>query len=170
MFLRRLAPLALCLTAVISTGCGGDAPGGAPADDKKAVENTVRTYLNALASGNGDRACAQLTGAAQGEVVELITKTLDLRVATCADALDNVAKKTGGDAAEKVCGARPEADCKRIAEKTAARVLNETKDADLRVQVSGDSATASAAAGPDGYSSELRKVDGKWLISKIRGI
>lgn len=170
MFLRRLAPLAVCLTTVISTGCGGDAPGGAPADDKGAVENTVRTYLSALASGNGGRACAQLTGAAQREAVNLSTKTLDLQVGTCADALDNFATKAGAAAADKVCGARADAECKRIASKAATRVLDGTKDAKLRVQVSGDSATASPAAGPEGYSSQLRKVDGKWLISKIRGI
>lgn len=166
MFLRRLAPLAVCLTTVISTGCGGDAP----ADDMGAVENTVRTYLSALASGNGDRACAQLTGAAQREAVNLSTKTLDLQVGTCADALDNFATKAGAAAADKVCGARADTECKRIASKAATRVLDGTKDAELRVQVSGDSATAGPAAGPEGYSSQLRKVDGKWLISKIRGI
>ncbi|MGI8429251.1 MAG: hypothetical protein ACR2OB_08090 [Solirubrobacteraceae bacterium] len=41
------------------------------------------------------------------------------------------------------------------------------KDSAIRIDVRGDAATAVAAAGPQGYGGQLRKINGKWLISKF---
>jgi hypothetical protein len=166
MVLRRSLPRAMCLMALIATGCGGDEP----ADDRRAVEQTMRTFLTALAEGDGARACDQLTPDAKDQVVRLTAKTLDAGAASCTDALDNFARNTGADVAEKVCGARADAECRRIASEAATGVLDKTKDVELQVQVSGDAATAGPAAGPEGYDGRLRKVDGTWRVSSFQGL
>jgi hypothetical protein len=43
----------------------GRVPRGSAAADRKAVIRTVRTYLRAIARGNGEQACAQLTSGAR---------------------------------------------------------------------------------------------------------
>jgi len=166
MFLRRPAALTLCLMVVICTGCGSDEP----ADEKGAVEDTMRTFLNALADGNGEAACAQLTGHAQQQAIDLTVKTLNVDVATCPDALDDYVKNTGKGVADKVCGARGDDECRSLAIKTTTRVLDRTKDVEFKVQVSGNAATVGPAAGPEGYEGRLEKAQGEWLISDFRGL
>jgi hypothetical protein len=50
-------------------GCGGD-DGGGPEDDARTV---VREYLTAVAAGNHERACGNLTNGAQEALVKEVT-------------------------------------------------------------------------------------------------
>lgn len=102
----------------------------------------MKTYLEALADGDGEKACDQLTGEAKRAVLDEISGQLpEFGAASCEDALDTLAENLGED------------------EKSALR------DAEIEVKVDGDTATARPAKGTD--DAELRKIDGKWLISRI---
>jgi len=118
--------------AVIGSACGGS--------DESKVEETVRTYLNGIADGDGQTACDQLTGAAKRELTTALTELVpELNAASCEDAIDGLAENLGED---------------------ERRVL---RDADLNVAVSGDSATATPTEGTSDV--KLEKADGEWLIS-----
>ncbi|MDQ4048270.1 MAG: hypothetical protein M3131_02665 [Actinomycetota bacterium] len=171
MFLTKPALLALWPIALISAGCGGgeDRPDGRAADER-AVKDTMKTYLGALADGDGNKACDQLMPEAKRQVVKLSAMTLGREAASCPAALGRLVKETGANVADEVCGARDASRCKRLAKQTAADVADELKDVETKVEVRGDSASAGPAAGPEGYEARLRKIDGEWLISNVGGL
>lgn len=56
---------AAALAVVLATGCGG----GPTPGDRRAAKGAVRTFLTALADGDGARACGELTPAARSTMV-----------------------------------------------------------------------------------------------------
>jgi hypothetical protein len=114
-------------------GCAG-------APDDKAVQDTVKTYLDALAEGDGEKACDQLTGTAKLDAVEALRERLpELGASSCEDGLSQLAENIGE------------------VEKDALRDPGE-----IIVRISGDSATAKPENGA--REAELNKAGDKWLI------
>lgn len=132
--MRKPAMVMACCAAAVALGaCGGG--------DEGAVEDTVQTYLSALANSDGATACDQLTGEAQREVVASMRAQLpELETTTCEDGLTMLGANIGADE-----------------EGALADVEFES------VVIDGDSATATPEAGTG--EAELVKVDGRWLIS-----
>ncbi len=87
------------------------------------------------------------------------------KASTCEQALGRLVENVGG--AADVCGPDGDAECERIARKAAQDVVDNLKNVDIRVQVRGDSATAGPAAGPEGFDGQLRKIDGRWLMTEF---
>ena len=123
----------LALLGALSAGCGG-------ASDTDAVRATIIGYLDALASGDGGRACDQLTGEQVRAVVSIaIEQVPELGALTCAEAVASLAEQLGAD------------------EKATLR------DAEVfDVTIDGETATASIGTG---VPIALRRADGRWLIS-----
>ncbi len=134
--LRRLLLAVALLTVGLPTlaGCGGDG-------DEAAVANTVETYLSALAKGDGQEACDQLTGSQARKVLEgFVVQLPELQATSCADALSKLSGSLGGE--EK--GGLEDAEA-------------------TNVEIRGDSATAEVVGGTQTVS--LTRTDGHWLIS-----
>jgi len=141
--------LAGCLLA---TGCGDDdttatiknAPAGttatAPAAASSTPHATVRGYFNALARGDGAKACTLLTRAAQGQAVATVQTTRKKRFESCGQALTTVA-------ADVSKGSLQEAVDVKITQST----------------VDGGRATVRVAGGSGDI--ELRRVAGRWYIA-----
>ena len=114
-------------------GCAG------AAHDKE-VQDTVKTYLDALAEGDGEKACDQLTATAKRGAVEALRERLpELGASSCEDGLSQLAENIGEG------------------EKDALRDPGE-----IVVRISGDSATAKPENGA--REAELNKAGDKWLI------
>ena len=129
----RRTCLALVWVGALAVGCGA-------MSDAEQVKATVTTYLVALANGDGQRACDQLTGeqvrALASAAVEQVP---ELGATSCVEVVESLAKQMGGD------------------EKATLR------DADVfDVSITGDTATAFVRLGKP---IELRRVAGAWLIS-----
>jgi hypothetical protein len=125
---------AACAACLFATGCGGQS-------DADRIQQTVKTYLSALADGDGAKACDQLTGDQTRAVVDhAITSLPELQASGCADALTKLSGSLGAD------------------EKQTLRDAKVTQ-----VQVSGDSATAEVVGGSK--TAELQKSHGRSLIS-----
>lgn len=107
--------------------------------DTSAVTTTVKNYLSAAASGEGQTACAQLTPGEASALLETVTSN-GTNAASCTDALDQTSKTL--DASDKQT-------------LISAQVTN--------VQVTGDTATATVAGAS--WNVSLQEVDGRWLIS-----
>lgn len=156
MSIRKAAVPALCLLALVSAGCGGSPdpppapapkPSPPPASDKDAAKKTMKSYIGALAGGDGEKACSYLTGAAKRQVVsQARALNPSLGAASCAETLKQLAKTMPAGMAKKLT------------------------EVEIKVQVRGDSATVGAAGGPGTYDGQLRKIDGKWLISKFASL
>jgi hypothetical protein len=125
--------LALALgSGALLLGCG--------TSDRDRAAGTVKTYLSALADGDGKRACDQLTGQAQRDLVAgLLEKVPELAALSCPEAVRKIGALIGPD--EKA-------------------TLTEAK---IRVTLNGDRAQAIPAGGTD--TVDLVKTDGGWLIS-----
>lgn len=118
---------------LILSGCGQD--------DRSAIKQTVRSYMTAIADGNGKAACKKLTGeAARGLASSTADLVPELNVASCEEAISALAGSVGGD---------------------EARALRDVEVKD--VTINGDSARARATGAT--RDAELRKVDGHWYIS-----
>jgi hypothetical protein len=116
-------------------GCGGSS------GDADGIRTTLQTYLTAIADGDGQRACDQLTKDQARVVISQATaKAPELQAASCADALT------------KLSGAL-DADQKRT--------LRDAKVSNVRIN--GGSATAEVVGGSQ--TAELEKSHGRWLIS-----
>jgi hypothetical protein len=114
-------------------GCAG------AARDKE-VQDTVKTYLDALAEGDGEKACDQLTDTAKLDALEALRERLpELDASSCEDGLSQLAENIGE------------------VEKDALRDPGE-----IDVRISGASATAK----PENVAREveLNKAGDKWLI------
>ena len=116
-----------------SAGCGGG--------EQSRIQDTVRTYLNAVADADGKAACDQLTGEARRALVDSVRSQVpELNVTTCQSAITTVAANLGADETSSL------------------------KNVDFAsVQIREDSATAR----PKGATgkAELRKINGEWYIS-----
>ncbi|HEV3000711.1 MAG TPA: hypothetical protein VGW75_08230 [Solirubrobacteraceae bacterium] len=66
--MRRALSLLAIGCAGLAAGCGGDAD-----SDEEEIRRVVRDFATAVAAGNGERACRQLTGTGQRELVEAVT-------------------------------------------------------------------------------------------------
>lgn len=130
----RVVPAAwLGVFAAVAVGCGQS--------ETDAARFTVRTYLKALADGNGQKACDQLTGAEGRRVLDSVNQQLpELGVGSCAAAIRDVAKNLGPD------------------EKQTLR------SAKITVHVHGRQGAAVVAGGTTVAS--LVKTGGRWLISE----
>lgn len=133
----------LLIVAMFLAACG-------MAGDEEQVSDTLKTYLSAVANGDGEKACDQLTGEEAGYIfAEAAYYLPELRAKSCADALSGLSASLGGERS-------------KIEE---AEVVY--------VNVHGDRATARVASphhGPTGNVAEFTRVDGRWLISGGIGI
>lgn len=126
---RGVLPLVVAAFAFV--GCGNS-----PADE---AAQPVETYFDALADGDGERACDQLAGEAQRELVVSAAEELpELGVTTCAETVEAVSGIIGPDEESRL------------------------RNAEMRVEVNGDTATVTPESGTD--SADVAKVDGRWLI------
>ena len=113
---------------------------GCGTNDQDRVSSTVKTYLAALADGDGGRACDQLTGQAQRDLVAgLLEKVPELAALSCPEAVQKIGALIGPD--EKAM----------------------LTDAKIRVTLDGDRAKAIPAGGTD--TVDLVKTGSGWLIS-----
>ncbi len=126
---------------VVSTAIGGCGGGGAVSANGQ-VASAVKTYLSALARGNGQVACGQLTDAA---VQQLIQATASAGVTTCPAAVKEIAGQLGGDGKQKLL---------------TATVTN--------VQVSGTTSIAEVRSGTN--TARLSKIGGRWLIAGLTNV
>jgi hypothetical protein len=99
----------------------------------------VKTYLSALADGDGERACDQLKGSAQRELIAGLAETLpEAGVLTCAEAVEKMSGLLGPDEAGLI------------------------SDAEVEVTLDGDRGKARPVEGTD--TIDVVKSDGRWLI------
>ena len=119
----------LLCTALL--GCGGG-------NDEDEVRETVRTYLNAFADGDGERTCQQLTNEGRrGFLDALAAQVPGLPTASCEEAVDAL-EDAGAD-------------------------ISVLRDVELtEVNVDGDTATVRAKGGT--ADAELVKTDDGWRI------
>jgi hypothetical protein len=141
--MRRLLTILAVAGAAAAAGCGGGDGGG---DDEERITRVVDDYLTALASGNGERACAQLTPGAQKEAVETVTAAFpDAGGMSCEDAIAELSADTDQRRKETMLNPKVE-----------------------DVAVSGDSATA-RVKGLSG-TARLQRVEDAWkLIRNLTG-
>jgi len=121
-----LAALPFALVA-----CGGN-------EEDRAAE-PVKSYLAALADGDGERACDQLTGNAQRELIAGLAEGLpEAGVMTCEEAVEKMSGIVGPDEADLL------------------------SDAEVEVTLDGDRGKARPVEGTD--TIDIVKSDGRWLI------
>lgn len=137
--LRSLLVVLIAVLSVVGVSCGG-------ASNEEKVADTLTTYLDALANGDGQEACDQLTGAQNRRILEGAVSFLpELASTSCADALTKLGEGIGADERE---------------------LLNDAEI--VNVEVDGDSATAQIDGGTG--TAELEKPGDRWLISGGIGI
>ncbi len=115
------------------------APSEPDGADVSAITTTMKNYLSAVAGGDGQTACAQLTPGEAGAVLQTVSSN-GINASSCADALDKTSQAL--DASNKQT-------------LISAQVTN--------VQVTSDTATASIQGATQQPS--FQKVGGRWLIS-----
>lgn len=130
--LGRLLGLVLVGVALPLGACGGD--------ESDAAAEPVRVYFAALADGDGERACEQITGEAQREMLGYLGDLLpEFGVRTCAEGIEVLAGNMGAD----------------------ERAILE--DATFEIEIDGDRATVEPEGGTQAASVE--KIEGRWLIT-----
>lgn len=128
---RRMAVAALA-AGVLLVGCGA-------ADEEDNAAKPVKAYLNALAEGDGARACEQLTGRAQRELIAGLADTLpEAGVLTCEEAVEQISGIVGPDEADML------------------------SNAEIKVTLDGDRAKARVVEGTD--TVDVVKFEDGWLI------
>ena len=86
------------VVAVGLAGCGGD-----DEPDRDSPERTVNSYLTALAEGDGERACEELTPDAQAELSGLLATQLGLaRLKDCVAMAEQLGDVLGPATAEEL--------------------------------------------------------------------
>lgn len=124
----------LVVGSLVLPGCGGGSEEGA-------VGETIETYLSALARGDGQEACDQLTGSQARTMFEgAVVQLPELQATSCADALSKLSGSLGGE------------------EKAALEDAEATN-----IEVHGDSASAEIVGGTN--TATLAQVGDRWLIS-----
>lgn len=113
---------------------------GCSSSPSDAVTMTLKQYLRAVATGNGQLACDQLAPAAQRTIIGDGAK---LGTSTCATTFEKVAPNL------------------TAAQKKAA--LSKANSLKVTVRVTGDRATAQVAGGSG--AAQLQNVNGQWRLS-----
>jgi hypothetical protein len=114
-------------------GCGGSS------SDLSTPSATIKTYLNAVGSGNGQAACDTLSPKLQQQAVQS-AKATGIKADTCAQLFSQVKSHLTADQRKKF---------------TNAKVI--------KVKETGNTATVSVEGASS--SPELTKTGGKWLIT-----
>ena len=129
---RSYVSLSIVVVILIATlsGCGGGA------SDNSKITSTIKSYLTAVANGNGQAACAELTPAAAQQVRQDATS---LGATGCADAINRVSASIGA----------------------AKQALLKAKI--TSITITGSTATAQLQGGT--RAPKLQKVGGRWLIA-----
>lgn len=113
------------------SACGGT---GAPS-----ATDPVETYLRALASSDGEEACAQFSGAYKREFLASYMEGFpEMGATTCGEVVEKVSAMLGSDEVTVLRGAEAKAD------------------------VDGDRGTVTIAGGTS--TAAVQRVDGRWLI------
>jgi hypothetical protein len=141
---HRYAAVSIAVLAVSVLGCGSSPP-----SDAQQVTKTIRTYLRAQASGDGERACSQLTLGGQRQLIALVvrvSKGMLGRSLSCETAVGLV---------------RGAAGTTLMAQLDHARVT--------AIRVTGARATADVLIGPKARREHvlLEKTDSTWMISEV---
>ena len=83
---------AVVLAVALVVGCGGS---------EDSPEDVARTYLEAVADGDGEKACDQLTGEAQRQAVTFLAQQVpEFGATSCEDGLDMLGENLGEDEKE----------------------------------------------------------------------
>lgn len=128
----RHAGVLCTVLAMVIGGCGGD--------DADSAKKPVEVYFSALADGDGEKACEQISGEAQREMVGQLSGLVpEAGAATCPDAVEALAGNLGLD--EKAL----------------------LEDAAFKVTLDGDRATVAPDGGTE--AADVEKIDGRWLIT-----
>ena len=131
--MRQTGVLAACLIAVLVAGCGSTNLGPSIA----AVKKVERTYLTAVATGDGATACSQLTSAQ----IQAVTQSgASIGAVSCPAAIHDFSRSLKGPAQHDLL---------------AAQIVNP--------QVNGNAASVQLKGSTQTYT--FAKVGGKWLIS-----
>jgi hypothetical protein len=136
---RPALTVAALVLAATPSACGGDDGASSPAD-------AVRTYNDAVADGDGERACAQLAESAK----------IELR-----DATQGAARQSCRQIVELLAAFYDDATKERL------------RDAEVAASQQGDRGSARFASpvgsgGPDqAQTFELRRIDGEWKITSL---
>ena len=138
---RHRAALAVAAVAVALSGCGGSSSSSDPSDVRDSVTNFVQTF----GAGDGKGACALMTPQAQAAFVKRVGGPLNVK-----------------DCAGAVAAAHGEAAAQLNLDFAGASVT--------KVQVNGDSATATVTAGSRSLPANLSKADGSWKLTAIPGL
>ena len=143
---RYSAALAVAAVAVALVGCGG---GGGGSSSSSSDENDVRAsatnFVKAFGAGDGKAACALMTPEAQAAFVKQVGGPLHVN-----------------DCPAAVAAAHGEAAAELNLDFTGASVT--------KVQVSGDSATATVKAGARSLPAKLSKAGGAWKLTAVPGL
>lgn len=133
----------LVLVAVIfSASCGGSGGGSAEAE----IEETIKTYMTALATGDGEEACGQLTGTeARSFPSEAAAYLPELQPTSCRDVIKKLSGSLGGPEKETL----------------------ESVEVDT-IKVKGSSARATIVGGTT--AAQLTKEGDRWFISGGLGL
>ena len=138
----------LCLAA----GCGGDddddgnGGGGSGAteaagSDEAAIRQSLVDYGEALVDRDEEKACGFMTESAQEGAQEEVPNA-----DSCAQAHERVMGILGDDKRQQFADALAKAE--------------------LKIEVSGDTAELTAPNNPDGQKLKMRRVDGRWKIDQ----
>jgi hypothetical protein len=129
--------LTLIVVALCLAGCADD-----DKPERDSPERTLKAYLAALAEGDGDRACDELTERGRDELAALVP--LHLRVAAMKDCV---------------------ATAEQVSEAMYPALADDLIDAELgEVRVAGGTAIASPRGGP--ARIRLVRRGGDWLIDQ----
>lgn len=133
MFLPVKATLTLCALSLVLplAACGSE--------DEEAA-SIVRSYLQAVAEGNGHAACDLLTGEQQRHVLDQFSNQLpELGAVSCAHAVEMTAENFGRDETTRLAAA------------------------EVTATVTGDTATATIEGATE--TAQLTRTEAGWLIS-----
>jgi hypothetical protein len=117
------------------------APNTSKAEERKAVEKTVRSYVNAFVKADGKTACSFLTKDARSAVVNAAGK---VGASDCPAAFERTAKLGGR---------------KVLAVASQIRVR--------KIDVKGGSAKVTLRAAGQDSVADLQKISGKWRIATL---
>jgi len=132
--MRSVVAFAVLVLVVPAAGCGNGGGG-----DLEQAQQAVRDYVVAIADGDGDRACARMSEAAQAQLVDEIAEQ---------------EPRAGIDSCEQAVG--------RVSEQLSAQDRAALRDPQVDVTLNRDKAVASVEDGPSDVT--VVKVDGRWLI------
>ena len=128
--------LTIVLLGIAMGACGASG-------DEAAVKDVMERHVAAIAEGDGEAACRDLTARARRLVViSFDAAAPEVGATTCAEALGAIARSLDG----------------------AAR--NRLRDADDTIEIRADGTAVADSAATTG-ETELRKVSGEWVITRI---